>query len=115
MFGTPLHARVSNPNLLGHPPVIKSICVYATQGPKNTNTKINCVVPRYLPALSASLKGRLTEKTYITRNSPQKDHGHHHTEENNNDKGVDETKPVYPRVEYVEVIVPTSSLLDIES
>lgn len=50
------------------------------------------------------------EATYITGDLADKDHGHHNTQENNDDDGVDQAKPVNPWVEDVEIVIPSSRL-----
>ena len=50
------------------------------------------------------------KRPYIARDTSQEDHGHHDTEEYNNDERVDQTEPMYTWVEDMEVIVPARCL-----
>jgi hypothetical protein len=52
----------------------------------------------------------LKKRPYITRHTSQEDHGHHDAKEYDNDERVDQTEPMYTRVEDMEIIVPARCL-----
>lgn len=54
-------------------------------------------------------------RTDITGNTPVQNHRDHNTEEYNDDGRVDETEPMYPRVENVQVMIPACCLVDMVS
>ena len=54
--------------------------------------------------------GVLGEKTYITRNTSDKNHRNHGTQKNYDNDRIYKTKPMDARIEYMKIVVPASSL-----
>lgn len=60
--------------------------------------------------LSSEPMNKVLEKTYITRNTSDKNHWNHGTQENYDNNRVYKTKPMDARIEYMKIVVPASSL-----
>ena len=81
---------------------------------EGTYTKVNRVVSRDLQMgrVDNQTDGdAVNEKAYISRYAAVDNHGDHRTVENNDHKRVDQAEPMDPRVEDMEIVIPSSSLL----
>ena len=50
------------------------------------------------------------DSNHISGDSAPQNHGYHNAKEDNNNNRVDETKPMYPWIKNMEIIVPSSCL-----
>ena len=80
---------------------------------EGTNTEVNRVVSRDLQKSDVSIQHGDGDKewAYIARYATVDDHGDHRTEENDDHNRVDQAKPMDARIEDMEIVIPSSSLL----